>query len=114
MMKTEVIWKSIPGYESEYLASNTGLIKSIKFGKERILKPHKVGYGYEMLGLSHKGTIRQYYVHRLVAMTFLPNPENLSDVNHKDEDTTNNNVENLEWCSRSYNINYGNRNQAVS
>ena len=55
-----------------------------------------------------------YLIHRLVAKTFIHNPDNLTEVNHKDEDKDNNSVQNLEWCDRKYNINYGNRNQMVS
>lgn len=64
-------------------------------------------FGYLMVGLNHK----YYQVHRLVAECYLPNPDNLPQVNHKDENPTNNCVENLEWCTAKYNCNYGTRNE---
>lgn len=73
--------------------------KSMKKGK----KPYINSDGY--LQFNYKG--KKYLVHRLVAETFLPNPENYTIVNHKDEDKTNNSVENLEWCTNEYNLAYG-------
>ena len=102
------IWKDIKGYEGLYQASNLGHIKSIRNNK--ILKCDYSHNGYRIVDLQGK----TFRVHRLVAQTFLPNPDNLPQVNHKDEDKFNNNVDNLEWCSRSYNINYGNRNNKVA
>ena len=63
--------------------------------------------GYRNVKLYRDGKERTLYVHRLVAQAFIPNPDNLPEVNHKDEDTTNNRVDNLEWCSSKYNSNYG-------
>ena len=60
---------------------------------------------------SIEGKMKSFTVHRLVSLAFIPNPDNLPEVNHKDECKTNNNVSNLEWCSKSYNINYGTRNE---
>ena len=69
------------------------------------LQTTKKGYIYVKLCLN--GEQKIYHVHRLVAETFIPNVENLPEVNHKDEDKSNNNVNNLEWCSHEYNIHYG-------
>ena len=63
--------------------------------------------GYKSVSLTKGGATKAFYVHRLVAEAFIPNPDNLPMVNHKDEDKTNNFVENLEWCTNNYNINYG-------
>lgn len=108
------IWKDIPGYAGLYQASNFGKIRSKDrvtknrhyYGK--ILKPQNNGYGYQKLILSAKGKHYQRYVHRLIAQTFIPNPHNYSEVNHKDENPANNNVDNLEWCTAKQNSNYGN------
>ena len=62
-----------------------------------------------LVDLHKDGKSKTYEIHRLVAMAYLPNPENLSEINHKDENKTNNCLQNLEWCDRSYNINYGTR-----
>ena len=103
----EEIWKDIEGYEGDYMVSNLGNVKSLKYGKERILKPRTSRKGYLSIGL-HKGKIReQWKIHRLVATYFIPNPDNLPQVNHKDENKANNCVSNLEWCTQEYNINYG-------
>ena len=67
--------------------------------------------GYYRIWLWIGGVQKCFLVHRLVALAFLPNPDNLPEVNHKDENKTNNMVGNLEWCSKSYNINYGTRNE---
>lgn len=108
------IWKDIEGYEKLYQVSNWGRVKSLKFGKERILKVTKDAKGYLTICLYKDGKTKNYKVHRLVALAFLPNPDNLPQVNHKDEDKTNNRVENLEWCSAEYNMNYGTRNKRCS
>lgn len=112
-MKKE-IWKDILGYEGLYQVSNFGRVKSLKFGKERILKPGINKYGYLHVVLSKNNKQKNFYVHRLVAEAFISNPHNYPCVNHKDENPLNNNVENLEWCTASYNSNYGTRNERMS
>ena len=111
------IWKPVEGFENLYAVSNLGRIKSLWFGREKILKPHKVK-GYLQVGLCRNGKIKQFYVHRLVAEAFLPNPLGLPEVNHKDENKSNNVVSdvvsNLEWCSHKYNSNFGTRNERVA
>ena len=101
------IWKYKKDYEGHYQVSNCGRVKSIKFGKEKILKQRKDKRGYYSVVLSKNGIVKKYSVHRLVAEAFIDNTDNLPYVNHKDEDKTNNNVNNLEWCDAKYNINYG-------
>ena len=101
------IWKQI---DDRYSVSNFGRIKSNYANKERILKPYKNHRGYLMVDLRHPNTRKGMQVHRLVAIAFIPNPNNLPEVNHKDEDKTNNCVDNLEWCTTEYNCNYGTRN----
>ena len=110
-------WKDIKGYEGLYQISNTGLVKrilSIKCKTERILQQgtQKTGYNYVNLSKNNKTCTKR--VHRLVAEAFIPNPLCFSEVNHKDEDKSNNNVENLEWCTREYNLNYGARSKKFS
>lgn len=120
------IWRDIKDYEGLYQVSNLGRVKSLNYhcsGKERILKPIKDGRGYTFVIL-HKNRIKKHFlIHRLVASAFLENPENLPQVNHKDEDKTNNFVGtpeneykdgNLEWCSNEYNINFGTANKRRS
>lgn len=107
---TEEIWKDIEGYEGLYQVSSLGRVrrvKSLKIGK--ILKPCKNLKGYCIVVLSKNGKHKTLTIHRLVAQTFIPNPDKLPCVNHKDEDKTNNRVENLEWCTYEYNNNYGDR-----
>ena len=111
-MKKEY-WKPVVGYEGHYQVSNFGRVKSIKFGKEIILKQH-IRRGYYSVNLSKNGIAKRYSVHRLVAEAFLPNPDNLPQINHKDENKSNNNINNLEWCDSEYNNNYGTRNKRVS
>ena len=107
-------WKDIEGYEGMYQVSNQGRVKSLKFGKEKIRKCREMSNGYLVVGLCKEGKRTDKLVHRLVAEAFLPNPNNLPQVNHKDENPSNNNVENLEWCTPKYNCNYGTRNQRCS
>ena len=104
------IWKEI---DERYSVSNLGRVKSNYANKERILKPWKNVYGYLMVDLRHGDSRKGMLVHRLVALAFIenPDPENFKEVNHKDENKTNNCVDNLEWCNTEYNCNYGTRNQ---
>ena len=113
-MNIDEIWCPIKGYEGLYEVSDKGRVRSLKSGKERILKPLRITCGYLQVQLWKNGKQKMYLIHRLVAQAFIPNPDNLPEVNHKDEDKENNSVKNLEWCDRKYNINYGNRNQMVS
>lgn len=110
------IWKDIEGYE-DYQVSNLGNIRSLNYrqtGKVQVLKLRKDKNGYFRVNLYKDGNRRSYQIHRLVTTAFLPNPDNLPQVNHKDENPSNNRVENLEWCSAKYNANYGTRNQRVA
>ena len=101
------VWRDIEGYEGMYQVSDKGRVRSLKFGKERILKPGRLKNDYLYVNLCKNGEAKKYYIHRLVAQAFLPNPDNLSQINHRDEIKTNNCVENLEWCDSKYNNNYG-------
>ena len=114
-MKEE--WRDIKGFEGKYMVSNIGKVKSLNYrhtGKEGILKGRDNGLGYLYVQLYKEGKVNYPLVHRLVATAFLDNPEGYTELNHLDEDKTNNCVENLEYCSRSYNINYGTRNKKIS
>lgn len=100
----EEVWVDIidfPGYQ----VSNTGKIRNIK--DFRILGQHLNSNGYYTVTLTKNFEPYTCLVHRLVAIAFIPNPNNLPVVNHKDENTINENVENLEWCDYKYNVNYG-------
>ena len=103
----EEIWKDIDGYNGKYQVSNFGRVKSIIFNKERILKFRISEKGYSIVQLNINGIKKNYRVHRLVAQAFIPNPDNLPQINHKDENKLNNCVDNLEWCTNKYNANYG-------
>lgn len=112
----EEIWKDIKGYEGLYQISNLGRVKSLGNGKsrkEKILKPRKNSAGYLRVMLCKEGKIKDFYIHRLVANTFLSNPNNYTQINHKNEIKTCNYVSNLEWCTAKYNINYGSHNESV-
>ncbi|MBI6042188.1 NUMOD4 domain-containing protein [Clostridium perfringens] len=111
------IWKDIEGYEGLYQVSNMGRVKSLNYnrtGKERLMKLSLKSTGYLIVKLCKEGKEKKYLIHRLVAIAFLDNPQGLPEVNHKDEDKTNNNADNLEWCNGEYNSNYGTRNQRVA
>lgn len=117
-MKQE-FWKDVKGYEGLYKVSNLGRVKALERkitysnGTEHTypekLKSQVNSCGYLAVTLCKNGKHKQIKVHRLVAEAFLPNNNNLPQVNHKDENKHNNNVENLEWCSAKYNCKYGSR-----
>jgi hypothetical protein len=100
-------WKNIESFE-DYQVSNEGRVKN---SKGEILKGRISKYAYLRVCLYENKKHKDVYVHRLVAEAFIPNPQNLPEVNHKDEDKASNIVENLEWCDRKYNMNYGTRAQ---
>lgn len=104
-------WKPVAGYEGDYEVSNFGRVRSLKrstYG--RILRPCFDGRKHYLhVSLSKNGVSTVKNVHRIVAIAFLENPDNLPEVNHKDEDKTNNCANNLEWCSHVYNNRYGSK-----
>jgi hypothetical protein len=110
----EEIWKDVDGYEGYYQVSSFGRVRSL----DRVVNNHFYGGrilclasdsdGYKVVGL-HKNGSKTVKVHRLVAQAFIPNPQNLPEVNHKDENKKNNFYNNLEWCTTKYNLTYGHR-----
>lgn len=114
------IWKDIKGYEGLYQVSNLGRVKSMdrcvktinnstRLIKGKVLSAYITSNGYYRLSLCKEGVEKRYFVHRLVAEAFIQNPDNLPQINHKDENKLNNCVDNLEWTSAKYNCNYGTR-----
>lgn len=113
-MSEQEIWKDVIGYEGQYQVSNKGNVRSLdridNIGRKqrgRTLKPSNNKDGYLHVGLSKNGTSKHKLIHRLVAEAFIPNPNNYPEINHIDEDKVNNNVKNIEWCTREYNLNFG-------
>lgn len=98
-------WRAVPGYEGLYEVSNIGNVRNVR--RNTLLRLSKDCYGYIQVSLYKNGRRTGLRVHRLVAEAFLPNPDNLPQVNHLDEDKTNNRVDNLEFCTAKYNLNYG-------
>lgn len=121
------IWKDIKDYEGLYQVSNLGRVKSLprlitqwnRFKNitypvpEKILSPRMIN-DYYSVTLSKEGKTKSIRIHRLVAETFIPNPDNLPEVNHKDENKVNNSVSNLEWCDRQYNNTYNDHNAKIN
>lgn len=121
------VWESIPNYEDLYVVSNYGRVGSLgktieqkdsnkvlsykRTFRAKILRPQKTGRNksYLHIGLhGHDGSYKKFFLHRLVATAFVPNPHNLPFVNHKDaQPLINNRADNLEWCTQLYNVNYG-------
>ena len=122
------VWKDIEGYEGLYQISSMGRVKSLpktsliqtkysyyyRATKEMILKADKDKYGYEGISISSGGIKKRFTMHRLVAKAFISNPNNYTQINHKDENKLNNCVDNLEWCTVKYNNNYGAHNIKIS
>lgn len=107
-------WKDVEGYEGFYQVSDLGRVKRLKLGNETILSNNsKSQDGYILVDLCKDGNKKTFRVSRLVAIAFIPNPENKPQVNHKDENKENNCVWNLEWCDGKYNCNYGTRNERM-
>ena len=93
----------IPGYD-DYFINQNGVVLSKKFGKERILKPVDNSSGYYLVNLFKNKKGKTLNVHRLVALTFIPNPNNYPFIDHIDRDKTNNCVDNLRWCNNQMNM----------
>lgn len=116
-------WKSIPQYEGLYEVSDKGNVRSIAQytrhhtvvprSKARMLKAELTHDGYVRVSLSKHGQQKHFSVHRLVALAFIQNHDNLPQVNHKDENPQNNSADNLEWCTGKQNCNYGRHCQRI-
>ena len=108
----EEIWKDIKDYEGLYQVSSFGRVKS--FYTNRILKGSEDSWGYLQVKLYKNGIKSNKKMHRLVAQSFIPNPENKPEVNHIDENKTNNKLSNLEWSTAKENSNHGTRTERMA
>lgn len=106
------IWKDIKGYEGLYQISSLGNVKSLNYHRERrekLLNQELDIHGYYKITLWKNNVYKKYSIHKLVAEAFIPNPNNCQYINHKNEIKTDNKIENLEWCTAKYNVNYSKR-----
>lgn len=110
-MNNREVWKNVVGYEGYYDVSNLGRVKRLE--TEHMLTPQEMR-GYYKVGLCVYSELKYFYIHRLVAEAFIPNPDNLPCINHKDESRNNNCADNLEWCTHKYNMTYGTIQQRIS
>ena len=102
-------WRDIDGYDGAYQVSDLGRVRSLKFGKVRVLRSQKHRQGYLTVGLSKDGKTKWFLVHRLVSQAFIKNDDDTKIyVNHIDECKQNNRLCNLEWCTVQYNNCYNN------
>ena len=119
------IWKDVAGYEGHYQVSNLGRVRGLdrfvprKTGTVqkvhgRVLKPQKDKDGYLQVGLCKVNKKEKAKVHRIVAKAFVPNLNDLPEINHINEVKDDNRVNNLEWCTRKENINHGTRSEQAS
>lgn len=125
-MELEEEWRPVVGYEGYYEVSNLCRVRSIdRMGINRHKNGAKIVHGVikhtdisntgrEMVQLSKNGKNRRFPVYRLMAIAFIPNQNNYTQINHKDENPLNNSLDNLEWCDSKYNCNYGTRNKRIS
>lgn len=104
--------KDIKGYEGLYGVTSCGRVYSYR--RKRFLNPQDNGNGYLKVVLYKDGKGKQHYLHRLVAEAYLDNPNDYPQINHKDENKTNNCINNLEFCTIAYNANYGTRNERIA
>lgn len=107
----EEVWKDVKNYDGLYQVSNLGNVKSLnrKGTKGGLIKQDLRKDGYLQVHLTKNRKMKNYLVHRLVAEAFISNLNNLEEINHKDENKQNNKLDNLEFCTRKYNMNYGTR-----
>ena len=116
----EEIWRTavVDGeiYDN-FKVSNLGRLINLNYrgtGRAKLMEPFDNGHGYLQVHLSKNKITKTFLVHRLVSEIFIPNPNNLTEINHIDEDKTNNRVDNLEWKSHKDNCNHGTRNERVA
>ena len=120
-MTESEVWKDVVEYEGLYEVSDKGNARGVarkdplgRNRKGRMLKPGYTSGGYPQVSLYKNGKYRTKKVHRIVAEAFIPNPKGFLEINHRDENKSNNELSNLEWCTREYNNNYGKRTKKVS